>query len=354
MRRVIFLLLLAGGAVPVIAADGEAGHSAGGWTGLAGGRAERPRAERPQGDRHQQSAWQRTERVERIERTQRPARIERFERTEQASPPVLGEQRRLAPRSDRFGQRGRPTEALRAAQRPGRMLHRRLDQSATAGGAAAVEVPPRETPGARIRVGDTVRTVRERRSGGAVQGAAATTDWRRHERGWTMAAASEAAAVQSSGGAPSVESVIQAESSRSSTDPSWKNAIRSGSPRRPASDVAHTLDRRHWSGGEHQQRWTTQWRHDHRYDWRSYRNYHRSLFRLGYYYDPFGFGYQRFMIGWNIWPAYYGNRYWINDPWSYRLPPVYGPYRWVRYHDDALLIDLYSGEVVDVIYDFFW
>ena len=50
----------------------------------------------------------------------------------------------------------------------------------------------------------------------------------------------------------------------------------------------------------------------------------------------------------------YGNRYWINDPWQYRLPEAYGPYRWVRYYDDALLVDIYSGEVVDVMYDFFW
>jgi hypothetical protein len=51
---------------------------------------------------------------------------------------------------------------------------------------------------------------------------------------------------------------------------------------------------------------------------------------------------------------FYGSNYWINDPWQYRLPPVYGPYRWVRYYDDVLLVDVYSGEVVDVIYDFFW
>ena len=31
-----------------------------------------------------------------------------------------------------------------------------------------------------------------------------------------------------------------------------------------------------------------------------------------------------------------------------------GPYRWVRYYDDVLLVDIYSGEVVDVIHDFFW
>ena len=52
--------------------------------------------------------------------------------------------------------------------------------------------------------------------------------------------------------------------------------------------------------------------------------------------------------------TFFGSRYWISDPWRYRLPPVYGPYRWVRYYDDALLVDIYSGEVVDVIYDFFW
>mgnify|MGYP006178734237 CR=1 FL=1 len=46
--------------------------------------------------------------------------------------------------------------------------------------------------------------------------------------------------------------------------------------------------------------------------------------------------------------------YWINDPAYYRLPPAYGPYRWVRYYDDVLLIDLRSGRVVDAIHDFFW
>jgi hypothetical protein len=46
--------------------------------------------------------------------------------------------------------------------------------------------------------------------------------------------------------------------------------------------------------------------------------------------------------------------YWINDPFYYRLPPAYGPYRWVRYYNDALLVDVRSGYVVDVIHDIFW
>jgi hypothetical protein len=101
-------------------------------------------------------------------------------------------------------------------------------------------------------------------------------------------------------------------------------------------------------------RWSDDWRRDHRYDWRNYRNSHRSLFRLGRYYDPYGWNYRRFSIGFNLGSSYYGSNYWLDDPWMYRLPPAYGPYRWVRYYDDALLVNIYTGQVVDVLYNFFW
>ena len=52
--------------------------------------------------------------------------------------------------------------------------------------------------------------------------------------------------------------------------------------------------------------------------------------------------------------GYYSNRYWINDPYQYRLPPAYPGTRWVRYYDDVLLVDLYTGQVIDVIHSFFW
>ena len=93
---------------------------------------------------------------------------------------------------------------------------------------------------------------------------------------------------------------------------------------------------------------------DNRYDWHSYRSRYGSLYRLGRYYDPYGWGYRRFSIGYSLWPSYYGSNYWLNDPWQYRLPPAYGPYRWVRYYDDALLVNIYTGQVVDVIHNFFW
>ncbi|KHK92001.1 hypothetical protein LK12_12575 [Novosphingobium malaysiense] len=97
------------------------------------------------------------------------------------------------------------------------------------------------------------------------------------------------------------------------------------------------------------------WRRNNRYDWRDYRARHRSTYRIGRYYAPYyGYSYRRLGIGFTLGSMFYSNRYWIDDPWMYRLPEVYGPYRWVRYYDDVLLVNVYTGEVVDVIYDFFW
>lgn len=108
---------------------------------------------------------------------------------------------------------------------------------------------------------------------------------------------------------------------------------------------------RAYRGGQ----WTNNWRNDRRYNWRGHRNQYRSYYSPGRYYSPYrGHSYRRFGIGISIGSGFYGSRYWINDPWYYRLPSAYGSYRWVRYYDDVLLVDLRSGRVVDVIYDFFW
>ena len=50
-----------------------------------------------------------------------------------------------------------------------------------------------------------------------------------------------------------------------------------------------------------------------------------------------------------LWPRYY-----INDPWRYRLPPVGCSQRWVRHYDDMLLVDTRRGVVVRVIRNFYW
>ena len=99
--------------------------------------------------------------------------------------------------------------------------------------------------------------------------------------------------------------------------------------------------------------WDRSWRNDNRYDWRRYRDHHRSRFHLGFYIDPFGWGYEPFSIGWRLWPSYYGNQYWI-DPGMYELPYPPPGAVWVRYWNDALLVDTYTGTVIDVIPGFFW
>ena len=113
---------------------------------------------------------------------------------------------------------------------------------------------------------------------------------------------------------------------------------------------------RNWRDGHrrYDNNWRNEWRRDRRYDWRRHRNSNRSAFRFGIYYDPFGYSYRPYSIGWPIRSSYWGSNYWLRDPWMYRLPPVYGPYRWIRYWDDAILVDMRSGRVVDVIHNFFW
>lgn len=116
-------------------------------------------------------------------------------------------------------------------------------------------------------------------------------------------------------------------------------------------------DRRDWANRDRRDndRWNRNWRTDRRYDWRDYRNNHSSIYRMPRYVAPrWGYSYQRWYPGYRWDPGFYGSNYWITDPWYYRLPPVSGDYRWVRYYDDAVLVDIDTGEIIDIIYSFFF
>ena len=89
-----------------------------------------------------------------------------------------------------------------------------------------------------------------------------------------------------------------------------------------------------------------------RNDWYSYRTHNRALYARGNWRAPFR--YNTWRPGVRIAPVYYGQRYWINDPWRYRLPPVRPYSRWVRHYNDVLLIDYRRGIVLDVIRNFYW
>ena len=116
-------------------------------------------------------------------------------------------------------------------------------------------------------------------------------------------------------------------------------------------------DRRDWRQDRRQDRreWNRDWRRDNRYDWQSWRYRNRNIFRGSGYYAPFrNHRYSRFSIGLFLGQPFYDQRYWIGDPWQYRLPPAPPGTRWVRYYNDVLLVDTWDGQVLDVIYDFFW
>lgn len=98
-----------------------------------------------------------------------------------------------------------------------------------------------------------------------------------------------------------------------------------------------------------------QTRRAHYRDWREYRRHNPRAFRLGAYVGPRGFRYRPLWVGYRF-PAsaYYGSRYWLSADDYYLPQPRYGYQRWIRYGDDALLVDIRSGNVIAVHRDFFW
>ncbi|HLL30631.1 MAG TPA: RcnB family protein [Allosphingosinicella sp.] len=107
--------------------------------------------------------------------------------------------------------------------------------------------------------------------------------------------------------------------------------------------------------GDRRRSWNHGWRNDRRYDWQRYRYSNRDLYRSGRYYSPYrNHRYNRLSIGIFLGRPFYSNNYWLNDPWQYRLPMAPYGTQWVRYYNDVVLVDVYTGEVIDVIYDFFW
>ncbi len=72
------------------------------------------------------------------------------------------------------------------------------------------------------------------------------------------------------------------------------------------------------------------------------------------YNPPSGYHYRRWSYGQRLPSAYYARNYWLTDYLTFGLfaPPL--GYVWVRYGDDALLIDEYTGEIVQVQYGIFY
>lgn len=95
-------------------------------------------------------------------------------------------------------------------------------------------------------------------------------------------------------------------------------------------------------------------RREAREDWQDYRRNNRRLYTLPRYYAPRGLAYRPVRVGVGLAPAFYGQRYWIADPYRYRLPRPGANQRWIRYGNDVVLINARNGRVLRVIGGFFY
>ena len=91
------------------------------------------------------------------------------------------------------------------------------------------------------------------------------------------------------------------------------------------------------------------------YNFNNGRYYARQRFSLGFYWLPRGYSTRAWYVG-NFLPfAYYDDmRYHINTPWSYNLYDAPIGCHWIRVGSDAILIDYFSGEILEVVYSLFW
>jgi Ni/Co efflux regulator RcnB len=91
-----------------------------------------------------------------------------------------------------------------------------------------------------------------------------------------------------------------------------------------------------------------------------YSSYHRNFTAPHHFHAPSGY---RRPSGWYAHHWTYGEilprlfwapDYWLNDYVDFDLAPPPPGAVWVRDGDDALLIDQYSGEIIEVEYDVFY
>lgn len=102
-------------------------------------------------------------------------------------------------------------------------------------------------------------------------------------------------------------------------------------------------------------------RHDHdrwgrdRWDQGRYPPVYHSSHRYRHYWrPPSGFYVRAWGYGDYLPRSWYGGDYWVVDPWRYDLPLPPPGFDWVRVGDDAVLVDRFSGRIVQVVRDVFW
>ena len=94
-------------------------------------------------------------------------------------------------------------------------------------------------------------------------------------------------------------------------------------------------------------------------DFSQFRDFHRNFsaphrYRAPSYSRPQGYYYRRWTFGDFLPSLFWGQQFWLSDYYAYDLPPPPRGTVWVRYGNDALLIDRYTGEIITVEYNMFY
>jgi Ni/Co efflux regulator RcnB len=129
------------------------------------------------------------------------------------------------------------------------------------------------------------------------------------------------------------------------------NGMRGHGTWRPANNSYGRNNARqsHWNGPQNWRNDRVYWRRYHR-SWHASRRYHWN----GSYVRPAGFYYRSWTLGAFLPAIFFAQQYWIPDYAVFALDPPPPGTVWVRYGDDALLVDRYSGEVIQVVYGIFY
>jgi Ni/Co efflux regulator RcnB len=165
-------------------------------------------------------------------------------------------------------------------------------------------------------------------------------------------------------------------------DGHWRGDGRSGDGPRGDRQGDHRGDGDRWNGRDGDQRWNGDRRNDGNWDrrrgdwnrgdrrgdwdrgdhgrpqWRagayphsfhSARRYHIGAYRRPPHFYTHVWSFGEFLPG-----TWFGPDYLIDEWWDYDLPAPPPGYDWVRVGDDALLVDEYTGRIVQVVRNLFW
>ncbi len=108
------------------------------------------------------------------------------------------------------------------------------------------------------------------------------------------------------------------------------------------------------SDRHHDRQEVRQDRRELRHDRRELQRDRRDDRRVAYVAPYRNWRYRTVTTGYQLRPAFYGQRYWVNDYGRYNVAAPRPNLRWVRYGNDLVLVNVRSGRVIEVRHNVGW